>query len=165
MTHKGRSADTRQLRAKPGSTRTSPERDRPSQAPERSTHPILALQKSAGNRAVQRALGHLPQATHIQRHVASGTVALGQMLSGSLLGHFADLTLKSQALQQAASDVSFTADGILGDSTDVIVYQVSAETYGEGLGTQITPATATTPTRMDVRDPLVIIGSDSEPAQ
>ena len=101
MTHIGRAAETRQSREKPGSKSTSPERDRPSQALEGNTHPILKLQQMVGNRAVQRALEHQPQATHIQRHVAPGTVALGQMLNASLLGHFADLSIQSQDLQQA----------------------------------------------------------------
>jgi len=117
----------------------------------------------AGNRAVQRVLGYLPQpargATHIQRHVSPGTVALGQMLSGSLLGHFADLSIQSQNLQQATSDVSLTADGLLGDTTDFIVYSVSAETYDTESTTQTTPST------VDVTEPLVIYGSDSQPAR
>ena len=161
MLHNGRSTEPRQSREKSGARNTTPDRDRTSKAFETGTHPILRLQQMVGNRAVQRALGHQPQATHIQRHVAPGTVALGQMLSASLLGHFGDLSLKSQDLQQAASDVSFTADGLLGDSTDLMVYQVSAETYGAGLGTQITPATSTTPTQMRFTEPLAITGSDS----
>ena len=171
MTRNGRSADARQSREKPGARNTSPERDRPSPALESSTHPILALQRAAGNRAVQRALGHDPwpahRATHIQRHVAPGTVALGQMLSASLLGHFADLTLQNMELQQTASEVGATADGVLNDNTDFIVYSVSAETYDadSDSATQVTPATETTPTTIDVREPLVIQGSDSPSAQ
>ena len=159
MTHNGRTVDTRQSRQKRDSTRSSPERDRRSPEAETSTHPILDLQKSVGNRAVLRALGHQPPATHIQRHVAPGTVALGQMLSGSLLGHFADLSIQSQNLQQATSDVSLTADGLLGDTTDFIVYSVSAETYDTESTTQTTPST------VDVTEPLVIHGSDSQPAR
>ena len=162
MTRNGRSADARQSREKPGARNTSPERDRPSPALESSTHPI---------RAVQRALGHDPwpahRATHIQRHVAPGTVALGQMLSASLLGHFADLTLQNMELQQTASEVGATADGVLNDNTDFIVYSVSAETYDadSDSATQVTPATETTPTTIDVREPLVIQGSDTQSAQ
>ena len=136
MTHNARSADTRQSREKPSTKSASPERDRPSPATERNTHPVLDLQKSAGNRAVQR-----------------------------VLGHFADLSLQNMELQETASEVGFTADGLLNDSTDFIVCRVSAETYDADSATQVTPATATTPTTVDVREPLVIHGSDSQSAQ
>ena len=159
MRQNGRSAETRQSREKPSTKSGSPERDRPSEALERSTHPILKLQQMVGNRAVQRALGHQPQATHIQRHVAPGTVALGQMLSGSLLGHFADLTLQNLELRQTASEVGATADGVLNDTTDFILYSVSAETYDAGSTTQETPST------VDVAEPLIIHGSPDRPAQ
>ena len=159
MTHNGRTVDTRQSRQKPDSTRSSPERDRRSPEAETSTRPILDLQKSVGNRAVQRALGHQPRATHIQRHVAPGTVALGQSLSASLLGHFANLSIQSRNLQQTTSDVSSTADGLLSDNRDFIVYSISAETYDTESTTQ------TTPSRVDVTEPLIIHGSPSRPAR
>ena len=159
MTHSGRSAETHQSCEKPSTRNTSPERDRPSPALERGTHPILALQRSAGNRAVQRVLGHQPRATHIQRHVAPGTVALGQSLHASLLGHFADLTLQNLELRQTASEVGATADGVLNDTTDFILYSVSAETYDAGSTTQETPST------VDVAEPLIIHGSPDRPAQ
>ena len=158
MLHNGRSTEPRQSREKAVARNTTPERAQTSAALERSTHPILKLQQTVGNRAVQRALGHQPQATRIQRHVAPGTVALGQMLSASLLRHFADLSIQSQNLQQATSEVSFTADGLLNDSTDFIVYSVSGESYGAESTTQTTPST------VDVTEPLVIHASDSQPA-
>lgn len=169
MTHNGHSADTRQSHEKPRAREPSPERDRSSPELESSTLPILKLQQAAGNPAVQHLLGSRPQpghrATHIQRHVAPGTVALGQSLSASLLGHFADLSLQNLKPQQTAGEVGATADGVLNGSTDFIVYSVSAETYDADSTTQVTPATATTPTTIDVREPLVIQGSDTQSAQ
>jgi len=131
----------------------------------RGTRTLSSIYRNQSATAPCSALGHQPQTAHratlIQRHVAPGTVALGQSLTACLLGHFADLSLQNMELQQTASEVGFTADGLLSDSTDFIVYSVSAEAYDTDSTTQVTPATATTPTTVDVREPLVITGSDT----
>ena len=81
-------------------------------APEQ--HPLLTLQQTVGNRAVQRLVSSLPKRPGvIQRVLSPSTYFLGIGAHGGLLASWAQLSAQTATIQQMAANASAQAQGML----------------------------------------------------
>ena len=77
-------------------------------------HPLLTLQQTVGNHAVQRLVSSLPKRPGvIQRVLSPATHAFGMATYGGLMGSWAGLLAQTGAIQQEAANASVWTMGML----------------------------------------------------
>ena len=77
-------------------------------------HPLLSLQQTVGNRAVQRLVNAASQRPGvIQRVLSPATHAFGMAAYGGLMGSWAGLLAQTGAIQQEAANASVWTMGML----------------------------------------------------
>jgi len=95
-------------------------------------HPLLELQRAAGNAAVQRAIvgvQHSARPGSIQRHVSPATAAMGMSNHANIMLHGAEVAAAAQQLAALGQSINQ-------DSVNTLIHSVQAESYAAPLAGQ-----------------------------